>query len=195
MEFLLHLEDSFFIFFCKLGSVLLLGGFGETIGFLDDLIESHGPNKKTPTPPKVYLAQIRCWDPCFLLLQAHLIFYVKFMCVLKLYSIYTFIVFSSTKHILVCPCPTFLEIDVLPCCIHAWSSQLLLFLLNIKIVCILLLFFLFIYPGQYRGSSIADDLRGHHSILRDCIEQLTTIETSRASLVSHLREALQEQVC
>ncbi|KAG7015920.1 Regulation of nuclear pre-mRNA domain-containing protein 1B [Cucurbita argyrosperma subsp. argyrosperma] len=47
--------------------------------------------------------------------------------------------------------------------------------------------------GQYRGSSAAEDLRGHHSILRDCIEQLTTIETSRASLVSHLREALQEQ--
>ncbi|XP_038884747.1 UPF0400 protein C337.03 [Benincasa hispida] len=47
--------------------------------------------------------------------------------------------------------------------------------------------------GQYRGSSIADDLRGHHTILRDCIEQLTSIETSRASLVSHLREALQEQ--
>ncbi|XP_022939246.1 UPF0400 protein C337.03-like [Cucurbita moschata] len=47
--------------------------------------------------------------------------------------------------------------------------------------------------GQYRGTSAAEDLRGHHHILRDCIEQLTTIETSRASLVSHLREALQEQ--
>ncbi|XP_022922040.1 regulation of nuclear pre-mRNA domain-containing protein 1B-like [Cucurbita moschata] len=47
--------------------------------------------------------------------------------------------------------------------------------------------------GQYHGTSIAEDLRGHHTILRDCIEQLRAIETSRASLVSHLREALQEQ--
>jgi len=30
--------------------------------------------------------------------------------------------------------------------------------------------------------------------LRECIEQLTALETSRAILVSHLREALQEQV-
>ncbi|XP_023522561.1 regulation of nuclear pre-mRNA domain-containing protein 1A-like [Cucurbita pepo subsp. pepo] len=47
--------------------------------------------------------------------------------------------------------------------------------------------------GQYHGTSIAEDLRGHHTILRDCIEQLRAVETSRASLVSHLREALQEQ--
>ena len=65
-------------------------------------------------------------------------------------------------------------------------------LLSVLLSLLLLLFFN--YTGQYRGSSAAEDLRGHHSILRDCIEQLTTIETSRASLVSHLREALQEQV-
>ena len=52
----------------------------------------------------------------------------------------------------------------------------------------------FNYTGQYHGTSIAEDLRGHHTILRDCIEQLRAVETSRASLVSHLREALQEQV-
>lgn len=55
-------------------------------------------------------------------------------------------------------------------------------------------FLLFNYTGQYRGSSIPEDLQGHRTVLRDCIEQLTAIETSRASLVSHLREALQEQV-
>ncbi|MED6208535.1 hypothetical protein PIB30_046029 [Stylosanthes scabra] len=44
-----------------------------------------------------------------------------------------------------------------------------------------------IYGGQ------TDEDAGHNGILRDCIEQLTAIESSRASLVSHLREALQEQ--
>lgn len=39
-----------------------------------------------------------------------------------------------------------------------------------------------------------EEVQGQHAILRDCIEQLTTVVSSRASLVSHLREALQEQV-
>ncbi|MED6173894.1 hypothetical protein PIB30_063958 [Stylosanthes scabra] len=47
--------------------------------------------------------------------------------------------------------------------------------------------------GQFHGSAIVDELQGHNGILRDCIEQLTAIESSRSSLVSHLREALQEQ--
>lgn len=38
------------------------------------------------------------------------------------------------------------------------------------------------------------ELQGQHAILRDCIEHLGAMETSRTSLVSHLREALQEQV-
>ncbi|KAI4348346.1 hypothetical protein L6164_009081 [Bauhinia variegata] len=47
--------------------------------------------------------------------------------------------------------------------------------------------------GQFHGSAIVDELQGHNAVLRDCIEQLTAIESSRASLVSHLREALQDQ--
>ncbi|XP_015971287.1 UPF0400 protein C337.03 [Arachis duranensis] len=47
--------------------------------------------------------------------------------------------------------------------------------------------------GQFHGSTVVDELQGHNAILRDCIEQLTAIESSRTSLVSHLREALQEQ--
>ncbi|XP_028771408.1 UPF0400 protein C337.03 isoform X2 [Neltuma alba] len=42
-------------------------------------------------------------------------------------------------------------------------------------------------------NSVMDELQGHNAALRDCIEQLTAIESSRASLVSHLREALQDQ--
>ncbi|KAJ7976261.1 regulation of nuclear pre-mRNA domain-containing protein 1B-like [Quillaja saponaria] len=47
--------------------------------------------------------------------------------------------------------------------------------------------------GQLHGSALVDELQGQHAVLRDCIEQLTAIESSRASLVSHLREALQDQ--
>ncbi|XAR52033.1 hypothetical protein NMG60_11006876 [Bertholletia excelsa] len=39
----------------------------------------------------------------------------------------------------------------------------------------------------------SEELQEQHSVLKDCIEQLTAVESSRASLVSHLREALQEQ--
>ncbi|XP_054802394.1 uncharacterized protein LOC129306079 [Prosopis cineraria] len=47
--------------------------------------------------------------------------------------------------------------------------------------------------GQFHGSAVVDELQGHNAALRDCIEQLTAIESSRASLVSHLREALRDQ--
>ncbi|KAI9083962.1 hypothetical protein K1719_033958 [Acacia pycnantha] len=47
--------------------------------------------------------------------------------------------------------------------------------------------------GKIHGSPLEDELRGHDTVLRDCVEQLTAIESSRASLVSHLREALQDQ--
>ncbi|KAF3435282.1 hypothetical protein FNV43_RR22369 [Rhamnella rubrinervis] len=50
-----------------------------------------------------------------------------------------------------------------------------------------------INSGQFHGSAFVEELQGQHTILRDCIEQLTAVEASRASLVSHLREALQEQ--
>lgn len=47
--------------------------------------------------------------------------------------------------------------------------------------------------GQFHGAAFVEELQGQHAILRDSIEQLTAIESSRASLVSYLREALQEQ--
>lgn len=47
--------------------------------------------------------------------------------------------------------------------------------------------------GQVNGSGLGEELQGKHAALRECIEQLTSLETSRAILVSHLREALQEQ--
>ncbi|KAG8384999.1 hypothetical protein BUALT_Bualt04G0176500 [Buddleja alternifolia] len=45
----------------------------------------------------------------------------------------------------------------------------------------------------HANGSVTDELKGQHAILRDCIEQLRVVESSRASLVSLLREALQEQ--
>ncbi|XP_042495947.1 regulation of nuclear pre-mRNA domain-containing protein 1B-like isoform X2 [Macadamia integrifolia] len=47
--------------------------------------------------------------------------------------------------------------------------------------------------GKRNGSRFVDELRGQHSILRECIEQLRLVESSRSDLVSHLRDALQEQ--
>ncbi|XP_021713623.1 UPF0400 protein C337.03-like isoform X1 [Chenopodium quinoa] len=46
-----------------------------------------------------------------------------------------------------------------------------------------------IKSGKFSGA----ELQGQHVALRECIEQLTTLEASRASLVSHLKDALQEQ--
>ncbi|KAK8593118.1 hypothetical protein V6N12_045204 [Hibiscus sabdariffa] len=47
--------------------------------------------------------------------------------------------------------------------------------------------------GQFHGSALVEEVQGQHAVLRDCIGQLTAVASSRASLVSHLREALQEQ--
>ncbi|XWS43976.1 hypothetical protein CRYUN_Cryun15aG0005200 [Craigia yunnanensis] len=47
--------------------------------------------------------------------------------------------------------------------------------------------------GQFHGPALVEGVQGQHAILRDCIEQQTAVASSRASLVSHLREALQEQ--
>ncbi|KAF3499341.1 hypothetical protein F2Q69_00039578 [Brassica cretica] len=47
--------------------------------------------------------------------------------------------------------------------------------------------------GHTPGSAVVKEVQGQHTILRDCIEQLAAMETSRTSLISHLREALQEQ--
>lgn len=48
--------------------------------------------------------------------------------------------------------------------------------------------------GHTPGAAVVKEVQGQHTILRDCIEQLVAMETSRTSLISHLREALQEQV-
>ncbi|KAE8723128.1 putative Exocyst subunit exo70 family protein C2 [Hibiscus syriacus] len=48
--------------------------------------------------------------------------------------------------------------------------------------------------GKFNGSALVEEVQGQHAVLRDCVEQLTTVASSRASLVSYLREALQEQV-
>ena len=55
-------------------------------------------------------------------------------------------------------------------------------------------FFITIWIGKFHGSGIMEELQGQNAILRDCMENLMTVESSRANLVSHLREALQEQV-
>ncbi|XP_010249122.1 PREDICTED: regulation of nuclear pre-mRNA domain-containing protein 2-like isoform X2 [Nelumbo nucifera] len=47
--------------------------------------------------------------------------------------------------------------------------------------------------GQLDGSGFIEEFQGQHGILRECIEQLRVAESSRANLVSHLREALKEQ--
>ncbi|PKA55262.1 hypothetical protein AXF42_Ash003899 [Apostasia shenzhenica] len=46
--------------------------------------------------------------------------------------------------------------------------------------------------GNISGSD-AVELKEQHNILRDCVEQLKIVESVRASLQSHLREALHEQ--
>uniref|UniRef100_A0A2N9HNF7 CID domain-containing protein n=1 Tax=Fagus sylvatica TaxID=28930 RepID=A0A2N9HNF7_FAGSY len=50
-----------------------------------------------------------------------------------------------------------------------------------------------INSGQFHGSAFVEELQGQQAELRDCIEQLTAVESTRARLVSHLREALLEQ--
>ncbi|KAK8676249.1 hypothetical protein V6N13_034301 [Hibiscus sabdariffa] len=47
--------------------------------------------------------------------------------------------------------------------------------------------------GQFQRSALVEEVQGQHAVLRDCIEQLKAAVSSRASLVSYLREALQEQ--
>ncbi|KAM7268151.1 hypothetical protein ACFE04_010317 [Oxalis oulophora] len=47
-------------------------------------------------------------------------------------------------------------------------------------------------PEQFRGPTV-EEIQVQHSVLKDSIEHLTAIESSRASLVTSLREALQEQ--
>ncbi|GMH30464.1 hypothetical protein Nepgr_032307 [Nepenthes gracilis] len=48
-------------------------------------------------------------------------------------------------------------------------------------------------PLESQPTEFLKELQGHHTVLRECIEQLTSFEASRATLVSYLREALHEQ--
>ncbi|GMN57458.1 hypothetical protein TIFTF001_026557 [Ficus carica] len=79
-------------------------------------------------------------------------------------------------------------------------------ILSGKLVCTLIVtmlsYFDYEYEGRasgtcpirkFHGSTLVEELQGQNSILQDCIEQLTTVESSRASLVSLLRDALREQ--
>ncbi|XP_076917429.1 uncharacterized protein LOC143577498 [Bidens hawaiensis] len=50
-----------------------------------------------------------------------------------------------------------------------------------------------IKSAKANGPGVVDELKGQHATLRDCIEQLTAVESSRANLMSYLRDALQEQ--
>nr|GLL16416.1 regulation of nuclear pre-mRNA domain-containing protein 1A [Ipomoea trifida] len=47
--------------------------------------------------------------------------------------------------------------------------------------------------GHLNGSGFAHELKGQQTMLRECIEQLMMVESSRANLVSQLKEALREQ--
>lgn len=59
---------------------------------------------------------------------------------------------------------------------------------------LLLLIFFFFLLGNSNGSEAAGELQRHHNVLRECIEQLKAVESSRATLISYLQEALHEQV-
>lgn len=50
-----------------------------------------------------------------------------------------------------------------------------------------------VHSGQMHESAFVEELQAQHATLRGCIEQLTSVESWRASLVSNLGEALQEQ--
>ncbi|MFS8011580.1 putative CID domain-containing protein [Helianthus anomalus] len=50
-----------------------------------------------------------------------------------------------------------------------------------------------IKSAKVNGPGVVDELKGQHATLRDCIEQLTAVESSRANLMSYLRDALHEQ--
>ncbi|CAA0824614.1 ENTH/VHS family protein [Striga hermonthica] len=50
------------------------------------------------------------------------------------------------------------------------------------------------YGLGHVDSSVTDELKGQNEILRDCVQQLAVVESSRANLVSLLRKALHDQV-
>ncbi|KAF5735844.1 ENTH/VHS family protein isoform 2 [Tripterygium wilfordii] len=50
-----------------------------------------------------------------------------------------------------------------------------------------------INSGRLHGAAFMDEVKGQHAILGECIDQLTAVASSRANLVSIMREALHEQ--
>lgn len=48
--------------------------------------------------------------------------------------------------------------------------------------------------GNSNGSEVVAELQTQHGRLGECIEHLKSVESSRATLVTYLREALHEQV-
>ncbi|XP_039063464.1 regulation of nuclear pre-mRNA domain-containing protein 1B-like [Hibiscus syriacus] len=47
--------------------------------------------------------------------------------------------------------------------------------------------------GNQNGSALLDELHQQENALQKCVEQLENIETTRATLIFHLKEALQEE--
>ncbi|RRT64917.1 hypothetical protein BHE74_00035372 [Ensete ventricosum] len=50
------------------------------------------------------------------------------------------------------------------------------------------------YYGDPRRGSLANELQDEEASLKECVEKLKLIESNRAVLMFHLKEALQEQV-
>lgn len=48
--------------------------------------------------------------------------------------------------------------------------------------------------GNQQGSPLINDLQEQETILRQCTEQLESVELARSSLIALLKEALKEQV-
>lgn len=48
--------------------------------------------------------------------------------------------------------------------------------------------------GNQQGSPLIADVQDQETILKQCIQQLETVEATRAALVDQLKEALKEQV-
>lgn len=53
----------------------------------------------------------------------------------------------------------------------------------------------FASEGDPRRESLANELQVEEATLNECVEKLKLIEANRAALVTHLKEALWEQVC
>lgn len=53
---------------------------------------------------------------------------------------------------------------------------------------------LFVSSGNQQGSGFLDELQEHEHLLDQCIGELESAEATRVSLVSQLKEALQDQV-